>query len=257
LLIESAADTQRKWERYARARSTRARDQLLLDYLPLVRRVALRLIATLPRSVRLDDLISAGVVGLLSSVDSFNPKLGNKFETFAVNRIRGAMVDSLREMDWVPRSVRQKARRLERTIEELSQKLGHPPADSEIARAMSLTVDEYRKILHETNATILVSLDDTFLTDQGDSAILADLAADTGALTSQERLEERELRDIIVQRLKELPAQEKLVLALYYYEELTFREVGEVLSLTESRVSQIHSQAVSDLRSSVRASFDR
>ncbi len=253
---ETVSATHRKWERYAKSHSTRARDQLLLEYLPLVRRVAIRLIATLPRSVHLDDLISAGVVGLLSSLDSFDPQLGNKFETFAVNRIRGAMVDSLREMDWVPRSVRQKARQLERTIEELSQKLGHPPADSEIAEAMRLSVDDYRRLLRETNATILVSLDDSFPTEQGDAAMLADLTADTGSLTSQERMEERELRDIIVQRLKELPAQEKLVLALYYYEELTFREIGEVLNLTESRVSQIHSQAVSDLRSSVRTSFE-
>jgi RNA polymerase sigma factor for flagellar operon FliA len=254
---DSASATRTQWERYTTSRSANAREQLLLQYLPLVRRVATRLISTLPRSVRLDDLISAGVMGLLSSLDNFDPNLNIKFETFAVNRIRGAMVDSLRELDWVPRSIRQKARQLDRAIEELTQKLGHAPSDAEIAGELKLSVDDYRRLIHETNATILVSFDASMSTERGETAMLTDLTADTRTPSSQEQLEERELYDIIVRRLKELPDQGKLVLALYYYEELTFKEIGHVLSLTESRVSQIHSKAVLDLRAAVQESLSK
>ena len=141
-------------------------------------------------------------------------------------------------------------------MDELSQKLGHPPTDVQIAESLRLSVDEYRKLLFETNATILVSLDDSLSSEHGDAAMLADLTADTASASSQERLEERELHSIIVLRLKDLPDQEKLVLALYYYEELTFKEIGQVLDLTESRVSQIHSAAIGDLRIAVERSVN-
>ncbi|RPH93198.1 FliA/WhiG family RNA polymerase sigma factor [candidate division KSB1 bacterium] len=245
------------WEAYTQSRSPEIREQLLLQYLPLVRRVAGRMVGTMPRSVRMDDLVSAGVVGLLSSLDNFDPTLGIKFETFAMNRIRGAMVDSLRELDWVPRSVRQKARLLERTIEELTQQYGRPPEDGEVATRLSVSVDEYTRMLDEVNVTVLLSLDDTFPTQNGDGACLSEVATDPNAVTSHDRVEEQELRDLLVQNLKSLPDQEKLVLALYYYEELTFKEIGEILRLTESRVSQIHSKAVLKLRAGVRRRMNR
>jgi RNA polymerase sigma factor for flagellar operon FliA len=245
------------WEAYTQSRSPEMREKLLLQYLPLVRRVAGRMLGTLPRSVRLDDLVSAGVMGLLSSVDNFDPTLGIKFETFAMNRVRGAMVDSLREMDWVPRSVRQKARQLERAVEELTQKLGRMPDDPEICDRLGLTVDGYRNLLEEVNVTVLLSLDDAFPTLEGDSTALGDVTSDPNAETSQDRVEEMELCGLLVDNLKLLPEQEKLVLALYYYEELTLKEIGEVLKLTESRVSQIHSKAILKLRSSVRQRMNR
>jgi RNA polymerase sigma factor for flagellar operon FliA len=244
------------WEAYTQSRSPEVREQLLLQYLPLVRRVASRMLGSLPRCVRLDDLVSAGVVGLLSSVDHFDPTLGIKFETFAMNRIRGAMVDSLRELDWVPRSVRQKARSLERTMEHLTQQLGRMPDDFEVAEKLGVTVEAYHLMLDEVNVTVLLSLDDTFPNQYGDGATLADQATDPTAVNSHERMEESELRELLVQNLKDLPEQEKLVLALYYYEELTFKEIGEILKLTESRVSQIHSTAILKLRSSVRRTMN-
>lgn len=240
-----------RWEAYTKSGDSLARDQLLTEYLPLVRRVAGRLITTLPHSVRLDDLVSAGAIGLLSSLDNFDPSLGIKFETFAVNRIRGAMMDSLRELDWVPRSVRQKARLLDRTVEELAQKHGRAPSALEIAEALSLSLDDYRKLLHDANAAILISLDDKLPAERGDLPVLSDLVADLTVLSGQERLEDCEQRSIIVGCLKGLPDQEKLVLALYYYEELTFKDIGEVLGLTESRVSQIHTRAVAAMRARV------
>lgn len=245
------------WEAYTQSRSPEMREKLLLQYLPLVRRVASRMLGTLPRSVRLDDLISAGVVGLLSSLDNFDPTLGIKFETFAINRVRGAMVDSLRELDWVPRSIRQKARQLERAMEELTQKLGRMPEDAEVSDKLGLTLEGYQALLEEVNVTVLLSLDDAFPSQTGDGAALSEVATDPMAETSHERVEEMELRGLLVDNLKVMPDQEKLVLALYYYEELTFKEIGEVLKLTESRVSQIHSKAILKLRSSVRHMMNR
>ena len=245
------------WEAYTQTRSPEMREKLLLQYLPLVRRVAGRMVGSLPRSIRLDDLISAGVMGLLSSLDNFDPTLGIKFETFAMNRIRGAMVDSLRELDWVPRSVRQKARLLERTIEELMQKLMRVPEDAEIAEHLNIPLDEYLHMLDEVNVTVLLSLDDTFPTQGGEGSTLGDVTTDSSEPSHQERVEEKELRELLVSNLKSLPEQEKLVLALYYYEELTFKEIGDVLRLTESRVSQIHSKAVLQLRAAVRSNVNR
>jgi RNA polymerase sigma factor for flagellar operon FliA len=245
------------WEAYTQTRSPEMREKLLVQYLPLVRRVAGRMVGSLPRSIRLDDLISAGVMGLLSSLDNFDPTLGIKFETFAMNRIRGAMVDSLRELDWVPRSVRQKARLLERAIEELTQKLMRVPEDAEIAEHLNISLDEYLRMLDEVNVTVLLSLDGTFPTQNGEGSTLGEVTSDPSEPSHQERVEEKELREMLVSNLKNLPEQEKLVLALYYYEELTFKEIGDVLRLTESRVSQIHSKAVLQLRAAVRHNMER
>lgn len=145
------------WEAYTQSRSPEMREKLLLQYLPLVRRVAGRMLGSLPRCVRMDDLVSAGVVGLLSSLDNFDPSLGIKFETFAMNRIRGAMVDSLRELDWVPRSVRQKARSLERTIEKLTQENGRMPEDTEVAERLGVSLQAYHQMLDEVNVTVLLA----------------------------------------------------------------------------------------------------
>ncbi len=228
-----------------------------MQYLPLVRRVAGRMLTSLPRSVRLDDLISAGVTGLLSALENYDASHGVKFETFAMNRIRGSMVDSLRELDWVPRSVRQRARQLERAVEGLSQQLGRIPEDAEIAQSLNVTMDELYKVFDEVNVAVLLSLDDSFPGQRSDAGTLADIAIDASAMSNHEKVEEKELRELLVKHLKSLPEQEKLVLALYYYEELNLKEVGEVLGLTESRVSQIHSKAILKLRSTVRAGMNR
>ncbi|MCB9365989.1 MAG: FliA/WhiG family RNA polymerase sigma factor [Calditrichaeota bacterium] len=250
--INSAA---KGWEAYVRTQSPELREQLLLEYLPMVRRLAVRLLGSLPRSVRLDDLVSAGVMGLLASIDNFDPSLGIKFETYAMTRIRGAMVDSLRELDWIPRSIRQKARRLEQTVDFLTQKLGRAPEDAEIAEHLELPVEEYRQLLSDVNVAVLLSLDDTLRGQDGSESALADSTPDANARNQEERLEDEEIRELLVDGLRGLPEQERLVTALYYYEELTLKEIGEVLGLTESRASQIHAKALLLLRASVRASL--
>jgi len=246
--MKATTTTAAGWEAYAQTRDPALRESLLLSYLPLVKRIAGHLVGSLPRCVRLQDLISSGVLGLLSSVENYNPDMGTKFETYASNRIRGAMVDGLRELDWVPRSIRQKARQVEKTFEGLACRLGRIPNDEEAAHEMNLSVEEYYKLLEEVNITTLLSLDDTFWNSRGDKASLADVTADDQEKTADERVEEAELRECMVEFLKELPEQEKLVIALYYYEELTLKEIGEIMGLTESRVSQIHTRAILDLR---------
>ncbi len=241
------------WEAYVLTQSPELREQLLLEYLPMVRRLASRLLGTLPRSVRLDDLVSAGVMGLLASIDNFDPSLGIKFETYAMTRIRGAMVDSLRELDWIPRSIRQKARKLERAIDALTQRLGRAPEDAELAEFLCLPMEEYRSLLNDANVAILLSLDDTLRGQDGSESPLADSTPDPNTRGQDEKLEEEEVRELLVDGLRDLPEQERLVVALYYYEELTLKEIGEVLGLTESRASQIHAKALLLLRARVRA----
>jgi RNA polymerase sigma factor for flagellar operon FliA len=250
--INTAAQS---WEAYTRARSPEIREQLLHQYLPMVRRLAMRMLGSLPRSVRLDDLVSAGMMGLLTSAENFDPTLGIKFETFAMTRIRGAMVDSLREMDWVPRSIRQKARKLEQMIDALTHKLGRLPEDAELAEALGLDVNGYRELLDEVNVAVLLSLDDTFRAYDGSESPLSETTGDIGQQGAHERIESEELREMLVTGLRNLPEQERLVVALYYYEELTLKEIGDVLGLTESRVSQIHSKAILMLRAQVRTAF--
>lgn len=241
------------WEAYVRTQSPELREQLLLEYLPMVRRLASRLLGTLPRSVRLDDLVSAGVMGLLGSIDNFDPSLGIKFETFAMTRIRGAMVDSLRELDWIPRSIRQKARKLEQAIDLLTMRHGRAPEDSELAEYLQLGIEEYRALLDEVNVAAMLSLDDTLKGQDGSESALSDSTPDLSNRGHDEKLEDQEARELLVDGLRELPEQERLVVALYYYEELTLKEIGEVLGLTESRASQIHAKALLLLRARVRA----
>lgn len=250
--MKATSKTSAGWEAYARTRDPVLREDLLLTYLPLVKRIASHFLGSLPRSVRLQDLISSGIIGLLFSVDNYNPELGTKFETYASNRIRGAMVDGLRELDWVPRSIRKKARQVEKVFEKLTYRLGRTPNDDEAATEMNLSLENYCKLLEEVNITTLLSLDDTFWNNQGDKSTLGDLAADAQNKSPDESVEDAELRDRMVEFLKELPEQEKLVVALYYYEELTLKEIGEIMNLTESRVSQIHAKAILDLRSRMR-----
>jgi RNA polymerase sigma factor for flagellar operon FliA len=250
--MKAASTAVAGWEAYAQTRDPALREELLTRYLPLVKRIASHLLGSLPRSVRLQDLFSSGVMGLLSCLDNYNPELGIKFESYASNRIRGAMMDGLRELDWVPRSVRQKARQVEKTFEGLTYRLGRIPSDEEAAREMKLPMEDYYRLLEEVNITTLLSLDDTFWNSRGDKSSLSDLATDEREKAPDEQVEEAELRERMVELLKELPEQEKLVVALYYYEELTLKEIGEIMGLTESRVSQIHTRAILDLRSRLR-----
>lgn len=214
-------------------------------YIPLVRHEALRLQVRLPASVELDDLLQAGGIGLLSAVERYDSMQGTAFTTYAVQRIRGAMLDELRSRDWVPRSVRRHAREVAQAIHQAEQHLGRAATEQEVAQTLNITLQEYRQILLDTNNSQLFSYDE-WCEDHGDSA--DNLIPGHEEANPLHLLMEGKLREKVIEAIDALPEREKMVLVLYYQEELNLKEIGAVLEVGESRVSQLHSQAIKRLR---------
>ncbi len=231
------------------------REELLIHFLPLARQVAGRMIISLPRSVELDELVSAGLMGLIKAIDRFDPTVGVKFETYAIPRIKGAIFDSLREMDWAPRSVRTKAKQIENAVQKLTAELGRSPKDNELAAELGLDMDSFYQILDDTSIITMMSLDDFLTSKQGESVNLFDLIEADDSEGPVYGVEREELKRATVEALKNLTEQERLVIALYYYEELTLKEIGVVLEISESRVSQIHTKAILSLRAQLSAAL--
>ncbi|RME49596.1 MAG: FliA/WhiG family RNA polymerase sigma factor [Deltaproteobacteria bacterium] len=226
------------------------RQALILEYTPLVKFIAHRIAAKLPSHVELDDLINSGVLGLMDAVEKFDPDRGIQFKTFAEFRIKGAILDDLRAQDSVSRTVRQKARKLENAYSELEQKLGRPATDEEVAEELGIELDDFYKLVNQTHMTSLISLEDLVKNaTQKEKANFIDALTSTGEEDPFSHFTMKEVQEITAQAIEELPEKERYVVALYYYEELTMREIGEVLEITESRVSQIHSSAIRRLRS--------
>jgi RNA polymerase sigma factor for flagellar operon FliA len=221
------------------------KDQLVRRFAPLVKRTAYHLMARLPSSVQIDDLVQNGMIGLLDAIDRFEAGMGAQFETYAAQRIRGAMLDGLRENDWLPRSLRRELRRVERAINRLEQELGRPPSEDELAEAMGVSLAEYQKMLLDMRGRQIVSFED-LIEENGEDFLerhFGDSANDPSRI-----LEDKNMRKRLVQGIERLPEREKLMMALYYEQDLNLREVGEIMGITESRVSQLHSQAVARLR---------
>jgi RNA polymerase sigma factor for flagellar operon FliA len=234
-------------------REQRRREEALRRYAPLVKYVVDRISAGLPKTVDKDDLISTAIIGLLDALEKYDPKRGTKFETYAVWRIKGAVLDELRSMDWASRSIRRKAREVERACRHLDQKLGRPATDEEVAEHMGMRVAELHRLMDDIRGSMLLSLDSTLTVDEEhEISGLADMIEDSGAEDALERLENQEARDLLLRGINSLSEQERLVLALYYYEEMTLKEIGETLNISESRVSQIHTKAVQRLRNRLR-----
>jgi RNA polymerase sigma factor for flagellar operon FliA len=227
---------------------TYSKDDLLSRFAPLVRHVVERVAATLPRNVDHEDLYSAGVLGLLDAHAKFDLSKGVKFETYAVWRIKGAVLDQLRALDWASRSMRRKARALDGVTQRLDQKLGRAATDHELARAMKMTDGDFYRLLDQVRSAVLVSLDESRSGEDQESGTLADHLADPSVINLEERLEEEESKLLLLRTLNQLPEQERLVVALYYYEHLTLKEIGRALGISESRVSQVHTRAMSRLR---------
>jgi RNA polymerase sigma factor for flagellar operon FliA len=243
-------DMAKLWKRYQRARLGGAvEDQLVQQYLPLVRTVVGRLAMTLPAHAATEDLYSAGLVGLLHAVRRYNPKAGVLFETYARVRIRGAVLDELRRLDWVPRSVHEKARKVEGVLRQLEQKKGRIPTNAEMAKAMDMTEEEYEELLTEIRPATFVCLDSVRSAEQEGEATQHEAVADAGQPDPGRTTERRELARIIAKRLEYLPEAQRKVLALYYFEDLRLREIAEVFGVTESRISQIHAAAILSIRS--------
>ena len=248
-MAKAAGDTLTLWHDYRRTKDRALRDRLILTYAPLVKFVAGRLGASLPAHVDEQDLVSYGLLGLISAIERFDPDREIKFETYAIARIKGAIIDELRSLDWVPRSVRTRAREIERAIAELERNLHRAPTDEEIAAKLGLTAEELEDSLAEISRSSMAALDELWTPSAGgDQIALIDTIEDTTGPDPEHSLEQTELKEALGEAIARLPEREKLVVTLYYYEELTLREIGEVLGVTESRVSQLHTKAVLRLK---------
>jgi RNA polymerase sigma factor FliA len=234
--------------------SVENREAVIKEYAPMVKYVANRIAMRLPPHIEVDDLMSVGVLGLIDAIDKYDSSRGAKFKTYAEFRVRGAILDELRSMDWVPRSVRQKASAMDGVIQKLQNKLGRPPEDEEIAESMGINLDELFTMLNETKSKPILSLEDLGIAkESGEQQSLLDCLAGKGDADPQTQLRLNELKGIIAKAIDTLPEKERLMISLYYYEELTMKEIGEVLGVTESRVSQIHSKAVFRLRNKLKS----
>jgi RNA polymerase sigma factor for flagellar operon FliA len=238
------------WRRYKQSAEHAVRDRLILTYAPLVKYVAGRLGSGLPSHVDESDLVSYGLLGLIDAIERYDPDRDVKFETYAIQRIRGAIIDELRSMDWVPRSVRSRARDIEKAIAQLEGQLLRAPTDEEIAKKLGVTEEELDDALLEISRSSIAALDELWAspTGSGDAVALVDTIEDPHSVEPGGEIEKTELKELIGESIASLPEREKLVITLYYYEELTLREIGEVLGVTESRVSQLHTKAILRLK---------
>jgi RNA polymerase sigma factor for flagellar operon FliA len=249
-----STDVQDLWQEFKKSGAAGAREQLIVHYSPLVKYVASRVATGLPSSVEQADLVQYGMFGLMDALDKFDLGREIKFETYAIPRIRGAIIDELRSLDWVPRSVRFKAREVEKAYAELEAKLKRAPTDPEMARHLGVSLPELHDILTQISFLTVSALEEVVSTgaDRGESLSLLDTLADMGQPDPVSGLEGNETRMLLASSINSLSEREKMVITLYYFEGLTLAEIGDVLGVTESRVCQIHTKAVGQLRNFLR-----
>ena len=249
----SSDELNRLWHDYVGTRDQTLRDRLLVHYSPLVKYVASRVAVGLPQNVEHADLVSYGIFGLIDAIERFDLDRGFKFETYAISRIKGAIMDELRSIDWVPRSVRSKARAVETAYAKLEARLHRSPTDEEVAEELEVTVDQLQTLLSQISFVGLVALDEMLSGgERGESITLGDTLADNG-MGPGGPFELQEMRQLLAGAINTMPEREKVVLTLYYYEGMTLNEIGQVLGVTESRVCQIHTKAVLHLKARMQA----
>lgn len=240
---------QRLWQKYKSTGDRAARDQIIVTYAPLVKYVAGRMSSALPSHVDEADLMSYGLIGLINAVERFDPGRAVKFETYAVARIKGSIIDELRSLDWVPRSVRARAREIERKSAQLEAKLQRAPTDEELSTALGMELDEFQAAISQISNSSIVALDEMWsLSSGGEPLSLIDTIGDSRLSNPEDLMQVSELRETLADAIARLPEREKIVVALYYYDGLTLREIGDVLGVTESRVSQLHTKAILRLK---------
>ena len=243
-------DMDKVWKSYAATKNPALREQLIIAYAPLVKLVAGRLLIQVGQYVDFEDLTSYGIFGLIDSIDKYNPDKGIKFETYASIRIRGAIIDSIRKLDWVPRSLRAKNKQLEQVYADLTSEFGRDPTDEEIAGKLSLPLDDVRELIQKSSLVSLVSLDDYL--EQNHDIGLFGLPADS-ADSPENSIELMETKRALAEAIDQLSEKEKHVISLYYYDELTLKEISAVMGVSESRVSQIHTKAILSLKGKLTA----
>ena len=234
----------------------KTKDEIIVEYAPLIKYIAQKIASRLPSNIELDDLISCGVIGLMDDIDKFDPGRDNKFKTYAEFRVRGAILDELRAQDWVPRSIREKAKLVERTYAKLEADLGRPATDDEMCKELSLSQDDFYDLLNKAKSISVLNIDDSATFNKGDRKLIAGLMEDSRSTNPFHAVNHKNLREKIKESIKSLPEKQRLVLSLYYYEDLNLKEIGQVLDVTESRVSQLHTQAVLKLRAKLRTVVD-
>jgi RNA polymerase sigma factor FliA len=235
------------WERYRESGDPEVRERLIVHYAPLVKYVAGRVAVGMPANVEHADLVSYGIFGLMDAIEKFDLDKGFKFETYAVTRIRGSIIDELRSIDWVPRSVRAKARKVETAMQRLENELHRTPTDEELAAVLGWTVDELQETLARVSMTSMAALDET-LDVAGDRISLVDTLQDLTVILPEESYEDTETKELLRETMTRLSEREQTVLGLYYFEGMTLAQIGDVLGVTESRICQIHTKAVLSLR---------
>ena len=246
---ENSEEEQKIWAEYKKTKSLELRNYIVSKYAPLAKYVAGRLSIGMPQSVEFGDLVNCGIVGLIDAVEKFEPDKNVKFKTYAITRIRGAIYDELRTLDWVPRSVRQKAREIEDAVRLTEARLGRSATDEEVAECLKISTDEYRAAVYKVSCTSILSLNDLWNNKDGDDKVsLMDSLEAPSSMNPDVLVEKEEMKRIIAEAIRELPEKEQKVLVLYYYEELTLKEIGKVLDVTESRVSQLHTKAIIRLK---------
>jgi RNA polymerase sigma factor for flagellar operon FliA len=247
-----AAELEQVWKDFKDTGSGQARERLILHYAPLVKYVAGRLGAGLPQSVEQADLVSNGMFGLMDALDKYDPAREVKFETYAIPRIRGAILDELRAMDWVPRSIRFKAREVEKAHTQLEAKLGRAPTDAEVADQLGIDLEELHEVITQISLVSVMALEEVVGGDEkGEQRSLLDTLADAATSDPTAGLEGQEMRGLLSAAINSLSEREKIVITLYYFEGLTLSEIGDILGVTESRVCQIHTKAVGVLRNNL------
>ena len=236
------------WKKYKASGDSKMRDALILKYAPFVKYVAGRMAVNLPNNVEYEDLVSYGVFGLMDAIEKYDPERAVQFKTYAKTRIRGAILDELRVLDWTPRSVRQKAKRLEKAYAELESQLGREAKDEEVAEYLEITVQELQKLLEETRQSLVLSLDENDPNSDQPGQSRLNFFEDLNTLTPEQKATGKEVKKMLAESINKLNDRERLVITLYYFEELTSKEIGSILGVSDSRVSQLHTKAILRLR---------
>ncbi len=237
------------WKKYKRVKSLALREEIIKKYLYLVKYVAGRVAINLPPNVEFNDLVSYGILGLFDAINKYDVSQGNKFETYAVARVRGAIMDELRKLDWAPRLLRKRAREIDRKCKELEEKHGRMATEEELAKALKISTGDLQSIYTDLNSTTFLSLDEVWQNDDGNRSLSRLQTVEDSLITDQlNYVHQNEVKELLAGAIDTLPEKEKLVVVLYYYENLTLREIGEVLDVSESRVCQIHTKVVTRLR---------
>jgi RNA polymerase sigma factor for flagellar operon FliA len=234
----------------------KVKDEIILEYAPLVKYIAQKIASRLPSNIEVDDLISCGVIGLMDAIEKFDPSRDNKFKTYAEFRIRGSILDELRSQDWVPRSVREKAKQVEKAYAKLEKDLGRPATDDEMCEHLQCSMDEFHDLINKAKSVSLLNIDDTTNMSRGDKKLMVNLMENSRSANPFSAVNYKKSQERIKEGIKTLPEKQRLVLSLYYYEDLNLKEIGQVLDVTESRVSQLHTQAIIKLKIKLKSEFE-